>query len=121
MIKTGADTDTSCSATVSDLKFGPNSIFQSYERLKIDFYRPLNTLANVADISWRVNRYPKKGSTRFASCSAMVSDLKFGPSSCKDSTYPASLSSVSNSFFFFPSLSLYPLVRMELVVEFLQK
>ena len=31
----------------------------------------------------------------------MVSDLKFGPSSCKDSTYPASPSSVSNSCFFF--------------------
>ena len=31
----------------------------------------------------------------------MVSDLKFGPSSCKDSTYPASPSSVSNSWFFF--------------------
>ena len=30
----------------------------------------------------------------------MVSDLKFGPSSCKDSTYPASPSSVSNSCFF---------------------
>ena len=38
----------------------------------------------------------------------MVSDLKFGPSSCKDSTYPASPSSVSNSCFFFVLFLLSP-------------